>query len=257
MLEVVNRSIADLPENRRPPRMGPKPSPHQAASSSGLDPNDLLLIAAHDLRSPLAAAKLQTGRIERLQRSGKQLSSSELASVSATISRALDRAFALIDDILVSGHGIGGGMVARTVAEVEEVVRDVVDLQREALKVAGCRVSFRRSRRLSRECPGCWNTRALRMIVSNLLRNVIRHAPASPVIIALTRQGEHLRLVFSDRGPGLPGDSLEPAASPQTHTHGLGLWIVQRAVRDLNGTLTTVNRPGQGLSFDILIPGFA
>ncbi|HVV50899.1 MAG TPA: HAMP domain-containing sensor histidine kinase [Polyangia bacterium] len=254
---MANRPLEYSPEERRLRRIGPRNSPRYVTFSSGLDPDDLLLIAAHDLRSPLAAAKLQAGRIERVQRSGKQMSTSELASVSSTISRAIDHAFVLIDDLLLAGRGTGGGTVASTVAELEAIVREVVNLQREALKVAGCRVTFRRGRRLSGEARGCWKAGAVRMIVSNLLRNVIRHAPGSPVTITMNRRGDQLRLVFSDRGPGLPGGDLEPAAPRQKHTHGLGLWIVQRAVHDLNGTLTILSRRGQGLSFDIRIPGFA
>lgn len=59
-----------------------------------------------------------------------------------------------------------------------------------------------------------------------------------------------------DRGPGLREDSLAAGPVPEDHTYGLGLWIVQRAVLDLGGTLSIRNRPGYGLSFDIAIPGF-
>jgi signal transduction histidine kinase len=71
-----------------------------------------------------------------------------------------------------------------------------------------------------------------------------------------------LGIVFVDHGPGLPEDvrrlrrrQVDGAGAGAGVTgHGLGLWIVRRAVMRLGGLLKITNRPGTGVTFDIDLP---
>jgi signal transduction histidine kinase len=98
-------------------------------------------------------------------------------------------------------------------------------------------------------------------IFSNLLQNASKYAPSALVRVQLARAGDRLRIVFADRGPGLParpsesvGQYLDDGATP-TGPHGLGLWIVRRGVAELNGRMKIRNAPGMGLAFAIELPG--
>jgi len=85
---------------------------------------------------------------------------------------------------------------------------------------------------------------------------------AAPILITLARRGDRLGIRFSDRGPGLPEDrgpeQLVPprrGVGPRAEIHGLGLWIVRRAVHRLHGRLRIHSRAGAGVTFDIELPG--
>src|SRR5688572_31740262 len=61
---------------------------------------ELMSMAAHDLRSPLAAIKMNAYVLERRWQTGEQLTGAEWAAVVSRISRAVDSACCLVDDLL-------------------------------------------------------------------------------------------------------------------------------------------------------------
>lgn len=61
---------------------------------------ELVVMAAHDLRSPLSAIKMRAEGIVRRWRAGDTPAGAEWASVVLGISRAANGAFSLIDDVL-------------------------------------------------------------------------------------------------------------------------------------------------------------
>jgi len=61
---------------------------------------ELMPMAAHDLRSPLAAIKMNATALERRWRTGERPSGAEWAAIVSRISRAADSACALVDDLL-------------------------------------------------------------------------------------------------------------------------------------------------------------
>jgi K+-sensing histidine kinase KdpD len=144
--------------------------------------------------------------------------------------------------------------------DVEDVLTEAIVLQQEALDRAKCAVTVTRKSGLER-AQGTWNRGCLLRIFSNLIQNASKYAPASSVRVQLARAGDRLRIVFADRGPGLPthggetaGKYLDDGIAP-TGTHGLGIWIVRRGVDELNGTIKIRNAPGMGLEFAIELPG--
>jgi signal transduction histidine kinase len=147
----------------------------------------------------------------------------------------------------------------RPPVDVESVIQDAIGHQRDALAAARCTVSVHRSRGLD-HARGCWDRGYLLRILWNLLRNTARHAPGAPIHITLARRGDRLAIVFADQGLGLPeprddaNDTVDEidASAP---SHGLGLWIVRRAVERLDGRLRIRNTPGRGVAFDIELPG--
>jgi hypothetical protein len=62
-------------------------------------------MAAHDLRNPLAAIKMQAQRMERRSGQGVALSPLDLATVFRQISACADYAFELIDELLSGESG--------------------------------------------------------------------------------------------------------------------------------------------------------
>jgi signal transduction histidine kinase len=219
-------------------------------------------MAAHDLRTPLAAIKMRADNIRRRFRTGDKPGDAAWDAVVLGISRSAESAFSLIDDVLaVERLEFRDAPAAPPPAiDVERVVHEAVVHQREVLDRAGCKVTVFRKKGLERAC-GTWDRGYLLRVLWNLLRNTARHAPGAPVHITLARRGDRLGMVYADRGPGLPEDADQLAGRSgadrevQAASHGLGLWIVRRAVDHLNGRLRVRSTPGRGVAFDIELPG--
>ncbi len=98
---------------------------------------------------------------------------------------------------------------------------------------------------------------------ANLIRNALRYA-GEPIEATATRQGDHLVIRLSDRGPGVPADALETIFRPFSRLDaardrkkggtGLGLAIVRSCVEACGGTVHAEARAGGGLTIAVTLP---
>lgn len=216
--------------------------------------------AAHELRSPLAALKLQVQGLHR-------------ATDEATRERALqrldggiDRATRLIEQLLVLAR-----QQAQASAGVPPVPVPLADLLRQSLADA---VPAAQARRIdlglaqADEATVSGHPEALRILLRNLLDNAIRYTPeGGRVDAALRREGAHAVLTVDDSGPGIPAAERErvlerfvrlPAQEAQASTtgSGLGLAIVQSVVQLHGATLELADAPAPGgLRVAVRFPG--
>ncbi|MDY6995752.1 MAG: HAMP domain-containing sensor histidine kinase [Actinomycetota bacterium] len=97
------------------------------------------------------------------------------------------------------------------------------------------------------------NAQGLRRVLTNLLENAARHGHDAPVDVECRRDGDELVIAVSDRGPGIPDESLGELTAKyvslggQRGTAGLGLWIVQQIVEAMGGRVVFTARDGGGL----------
>lgn len=262
------------------PRTQPPPNPHgrsvfarppsgplRAKRSSlrlragdGVRARELVSIASHDLRAPLAAIQLQVAAlVRRLDRN--LASEAEWRAGLSRIERAAGHALEMIDDVLTIEHLANRPDAgAAPIADIEDVIAEAVSLHQDVLKHAGCHVVVSRSDD-SAPVRGSWNRACLLRLFSNLVQNAIKYAPSSPILIHLQRERERLRIRFADQGPGLATGAGAHAGAPTESKainpsgFGLGLWIVRRAVAQMRGTLKIQTARGSGLVFDIDLPG--
>ncbi len=99
----------------------------------------------------------------------------------------------------------------------------------------------------------------LRRALSNVLRNAVRYAGEhGPIEITAEREGGKVLVSVTDRGPGVPEDSIgrlfEPFYRPEAVRDrksggvGLGLAIVKTCVQACGGTVHAQNLPLRGFS---------
>jgi two-component system, OmpR family, sensor kinase len=229
------------------------------AGDYGVRARELVCIASHDLRAPLAAIQLQVATLVR--RLDRQIASEEeWRGGLSRIQRAAAHALEMIDDVLTIEHLANiPDEDAPPVVDIEDVIAEAVSLHQDVLRHAGCQVVVSRSDD-SGPLRGSWNRACLLRLFSNLVQNVIKYAPSSPILIHLQRGRDRLRIRFADQGPGLPaapsahaGASGEPE-SVSPNGFGLGLWIVRRAVAQMRGSLKIQTARGNGLVFEIDLP---
>ncbi len=104
----------------------------------------------------------------------------------------------------------------------------------------------------------------LRRALSNVLRNAVRYAgQAGPIEISARREGDKVRLMVADRGPGVPEEAIgrlfEPFYRPEAARNrrsggvGLGLAIVKTCVQACGGTVMAENLRPKGFCVTITL----
>lgn len=105
----------------------------------------------------------------------------------------------------------------------------------------------------------------LMQVIGNLLSNAIKFSPIGTTVSLWTQtSGNRLRIFVQDEGPGIPLEeqarlfnefvkgSSQPTAGE--NSTGLGLWIVSKLVRLLNGEVGLESSPGHGAIFWVELP---
>jgi signal transduction histidine kinase len=80
----------------------------------------------------------------------------------------------------------------------------------------------------------------LALVLENLVENAIRHTDSRTVEVAVHPTSSGVEIVVSDDGPGIPEAEirvLEGLESPLEHGSGLGLWLVNWATAEFEGSL--------------------
>jgi signal transduction histidine kinase len=97
--------------------------------------------------------------------------------------------------------------------------------------------------------PG--TARALYRIAQEALSNVVRHAAASRVDVALVRRGRWIQLTIRDDGRGFGADGARATARKDV---GFGLGSIRERALMLGGELTVRTLSGQGTTIGVRIP---
>lgn len=140
---------------------------------------------------------------------------------------------------------------------------DVADLARQSAEPL--RERFPNGLNLPTDsCLARADVSALKQIVVILLDNAAKYAAsAGEVSVGLEREGGHVRLTVSDRGPGLDRDGLkhafdrfwrgDNATTSETGGSGLGLAIARELAKGMGGSLKVSPRDGNGLVFTLTL----
>ena len=89
--------------------------------------------------------------------------------------------------------------------------------------------------------------------VRELLANVLQHAHATRVEISSVRRRDgSIGIVVADNGVGLPAHRRR--GKPLDETGGIGLWSIDRRLREFDAMLDIEAAPGQGTRATIILP---
>ncbi|MFC3070645.1 ATP-binding protein [Phenylobacterium soli] len=194
--------------------------------------------AAHQLRTPLAAVKLQAQLI------ASEADPAERQLMTQQLVESVDRAAAMTDGLLTLARLGAQGSAAGSGDLRDETVAAIADL---------APLAARRQVELSFDGEGAFpggDAVLMRLIAANLIENAINHAPeGSEVAVVLSRGEGRLRLSVADRGPGIPPaerarvlERFYRGPGAAANGSGLGLSIVNEAVRLLAGRLELRDR---------------
>ncbi len=206
--------------------------------------------AAHELRSPLTALRLQ---LQLLERAPDEAARNEAR---ARLGAAVERAIHLAEQLLT---------LARS--DPQETARDFKDVNLAAVAAQGITdthdLAIARQIELSLDAAPTvqvqGESEALRILVRNLVDNAVRYTPTGGFVrVRCSRVAGAAVLEVVDSGPGIPAADRERvfdrffrrAAEQETGT-GLGLAIV-KAIAERHGAQVALDEaPGGGLRVSV------
>lgn len=200
-----------------------------------------LAAVGHDLRTPLARLQLRL----------------DAAGIEPEVQRAMTRDIEEMTDLLRSLQIYLSGESASLPREridiasmIHTLIDAAVDAGKDAFYLGPDSFDL-----LARPVP-------IRRSLSNLIDNALYHG--GNVRVSLQEEKDNIAIMIDDDGPGIAPDRLtdvlqpfvrlDDARSRNTRGMGLGLAIVNDAVRTEGGTFSLLNRPEGGLRAIIRLP---
>lgn len=196
--------------------------------------------AAHELRSPLAALRLQAQSLQRAPDDATRAIATE------RLLAGIDRATRLVEQLLALARQEGAGEGA------ELVSLDLTALARNALADAEPEAA-RHAIALTLDAPTAHvvlraDEAALAVLLRNLLGNALRHTPpGGQVRVGVREEASVIDLTVEDSGPGIPPDERARVQDrfyrvPGTPGHGSGLGLaIVRAIAERHGAALTLD----------------
>jgi two-component system OmpR family sensor kinase len=211
--------------------------------------------AAHELRSPLAALKLQ---VQALRRAAND-DSRDIAI--NRLGAGIDRAARLIEQLLILARQQSNSATGAKPESVElaATAQLVVSEMAAAAKAKEITVSLKPTPPCSLSGYG----EALRILVRNLLDNAIKYTPVGGTIhLNVLRQDKQIFLTVEDSGPGVAPqdrsrilDRFYRVAGSGGTGSGLGLAIV-KTIADVHRASVFIEQSGElgGLCVKVVFP---
>jgi len=201
--------------------------------------------AAHELRSPLTALKLQ---LQLLKRAG---SDGDRAAAAEALAAGIDRAARLVEQLLTLARTEPGAEVTTQRLDLSELVREAVADTVPLALARGTKVELHADAPVAAE----GDRAALSALVRNLADNAVRYSPpGARVELRVSQTNGVPTLQVDDAGPGIPPAERERvfdrfyrrglADEPGT---GLGLAIVRGVAQRHGATVVLDDSPLGGL----------
>jgi len=211
--------------------------------------------AAHELRTPISALKLQAYNLAQAAGAGNDL----VGELQATVER-LEHIVEQILDLYRSSPDQYNAQFETL--DLSALAREVLAEEFPAFEDKGQHVEFQ-----GQPCTIPGDRFALKILLRNLLSNANKYTPAGGrVLVTVARAGDNARLSVEDSGPGIPADQhasiferfyrvgrdRHPSGQPGC---GLGLAIVQRLVELHRGRISVGRSDfATGAAFHVDLP---
>ncbi len=209
--------------------------------------------AAHELRTPIAALKLQAGLMARARDDRAR------AEALCELNAGIDRSAHLVDQLLT---------LARSEPQARSASDERIDLARVARAVVAemTPLAVARGSAIEFEAPDTLVLRgdanALHSLLRNLVDNALRHTPAgSSVVVGVGVDGDFARMSVDDDGPGIAVEERERVfdrfygrTAGGDAGSGLGLAIAKAVIDRHAGRIELDRSSLGGLRVLVLLP---
>jgi signal transduction histidine kinase len=221
---------------------------HDVARRAIATRDELMGIVAHDLRNPLTSIELKAALLQRLAHTQDLQESAQ--SIAATV-RQMERLIGAMLDVSVIESG--RFVVNPAPCNVVGLLRECIDTFSPLFAASGVRLETRASHRLTVQA----DCERVQQLMSNLLGNALKYAPARSVVrVTVEERAGLARFAVADAGPGIAGTDV-PHVFDRFWKHeqggkkgtGLGLFIAKGIVEAHGGEIGVHSEPGRGATF--------
>jgi signal transduction histidine kinase len=214
---------------------------------------DFVSTISHELRTPLGFIKGYSTSLLREDTSWDAETQKEFLTI---IDEEADRLSLLIENVLESARLQSKTLPLRfQPLRLDAVLRDVTTRIRSRYKDMD--VSLDLGSAPAIHADGV----RIAQVFENLYTNAVKYAPGSPIFVGLKQVGQSLIVSFTDRGPGIPAESLPfiferfyRVRTEKATGTGLGLYICKQIIEAHRGKIWAESTPGQGTTFFIELP---
>lgn len=220
--------------------------------------DNLLAVAAHELRNPMHTLLLLTRAALSMARRGQvEEVTTKLERIRHVVDTYVKRATLLLDSARLEA---GAWTADRNEFDLCDVVRDITASYEPEAQYAGSTITLQ----LPPSVRGAWDRLAVEQVVANLISNAIKYGDGNPIHVSLDVEGSSARLAVQDQGTGIPlPDQVriferfqQAIGSGQRRSgFGIGLWLVKSLVEAHGGKVALDSQPEQGSVFTVLLPG--
>jgi len=209
--------------------------------------------AAHELRTPLAVVSAQAHLLAGSDDPGQR------AAAAQALERGVQRASHLVHQLLTLASLEGDAQRGGQVIDLVELTRAILIAASPAAIAKGIEVALDSPDRLT----ATLDTIAFHSVLGNLLDNALAYCPAGTLVtIGLKVEANTVCLTVVDNGNGVGADELPRlcerffrGGGTTSNGSGLGLSIVQQAVRRLKGEMSVAHGAnGRGLAVAVCLP---
>ena len=221
---------------------------------------------SHELKTPLTTIKLLAHLLQR-----RDVTEEEKLDYSKTIAIECDRQIDFVGNLLdLSRIESGAYKLRKTRVDVGELINSCVDVERHRAESLGLVLTSDVPTGLS-DATG--DVEALRRVIRGLIDNAIKYTPEGGHITMSARESDEMMAInISDTGKGIPEPDLphifdkfyraasegEDGPAPSTGTAapgvGLGLYLAQHIVSQLDGEISVESKQGVGTTFSVILP---
>ena len=218
---------------------------------------NFLLSITHELKSPLASAKLTMQTLQKRN----QLDDEKYFRLLNNGLNDVERLHILVNNLLLS---------ARIEDHSYQPSLDVINISDIAEEIFGkAKENFRGTKNIELSIEPnllvIGDTLSLQTVVSNIIENAIKYTPENATIqCALIHRNNEVLITIADNGLGIPEREKEKIFSKfyrvgnedtrATTGTGLGLYMVRELLKLLNGKITVRDNQPVGVLFEIQLP---
>lgn len=214
---------------------------------------------SHELKTPLTTIKL----LAHLLRRG-DVTEEERLDHSETIAVECDRQIDFVGNLLdLSRIESGAYRLRKGRLDIRELIDSCVEVERHRAESLNLTLTSK----LPRELPAVsGDLEALRRVIRGLIDNAIKYTPeGGQITVSAQESTETIAISISDTGKGIAETDLphvfekfyragletDDASSPGV---GLGLYLAQHIVGQLNGEISVESTTGAGTTFTLRLP---
>ena len=210
---------------------------------------------AHDIRNPLAAAKLALQMMGE-DKTGKWFVKSHSAA-QKSVNKALELISGLMDGISVKA---GEGMMFNF--EMTDILHDVYWVVEESNEVYTNQVNLKADQG---EIRGVVDCTALRRLIENLISNAVKYGDSTkPITVEVIDAGEDIIIDVHNYGNPIPEEEMNDIFNfldrgnkeneSAAESWGMGLTLTRLVARAHGGNITVKSSAEHGTSFQTRFP---